>query len=361
MTKTMHKALLAIGAGSLMALSGVSSAQDDPVKVGFVYVSPIGDAGWTWQQDIGRKEMEEALDGKVVSQYVENVPEGADAERVIRDLAEQGNELIFTTSFGYMNPTIKVARQFPDVKFVHSTGYKTAPNVATTNSRFYEARYLGGIVAGKMTESNVIGYVGAFPIPEVLQGINGFTRGLRSVNPDAEVRVIWANTWYDPGKERDAALALLSQGADVVTHHTDSTAVVQAAQDEGKYVVAYHSDMQKYGPDAQIAAVTHHWGDYFTEQAKAVVDGDWETSSTWGGLKSGMAALDGIGDMVPDDVRELVEEKKEQIASGELAVFDGPIVDNEGKTQHESGVLDDDGLNNMNYYVRGVASKYPDQ
>jgi len=361
MTKPLQKALLTLFAGSCLALAGTASAADDPLKVGFVYVSPIGDAGWTWQQDIGRKEMEQALDGKVVSQYVESVPEGADAERVIRDLAEQGNQLIFTTSFGYMNPTIKVARQFPAVKFVHSTGYKTADNVATTNSRFYEARYLGGIVAGKMTESNVIGYVGAFPIPEVLQGINGFTRGLRSVNPDAEVRVIWANTWYDPGKERDAALALLSQGADVVTHHTDSTAVVQAAQEEGKYVVAYHSDMKKHGPDAQLAAVTHHWGDYFTEQAQAVLDGTWETSSTWGGLDSGMAALDGIGDMVPQEVKDLVEEKRAAIAAGEFAVFEGPIVDNEGNTQLESGVLDDEGLNNMDYYVRGVASQYPKQ
>lgn len=359
MMKPLRNTVLAMLAGSALAMSSVAGAADEPLKVGFVYVSPIGEAGWTWQQDIARKQMEEALDGKVVTQYVEDVPEGADAERVIRDLAQQGNKLIFTTSFGYMNPTIKVARQFPDVKFVHSTGYKTAPNVATTNSRFYEARYLAGIVAGKMTRSNIIGYVGAFPIPEVLQGINGFTRGLRSVNPDAEVRVIWANTWFDPGKERDAALALISQGADVVTHHTDSTATVQAAQDQGKYAVAYHSDMAKFGPDAQIAAVTHHWGDYFTQQAKAVIDGTWESTSTWGGLKAGMASLEGIGDMVPEDVKALVKEKEAEIIAGTLAPFAAPIVDNEGKVQLESGVLDDDGLNKMNYYVQGVSSKYP--
>lgn len=353
--------LLALLAGGAMAMSSVAGAADDPLKVGFVYVSPIGEAGWTWQQDIGRKQMEDALGDNVVTQYVEDVPEGADAERVIRDLAQQGNTLIFTTSFGYMNPTLKVARQFPDVKFVHSTGYKTADNVATTNSRFYEARYLAGIIAGKMTESNIIGYVGAFPIPEVLQGINGFTLGLRSVNPDAEVRVIWANTWFDPGKERDAALALISQGADIVTHHTDSTAAVQAAQDEGKYAVAYHSDMSKFGPDAQLAAVTHHWGDYFTGQAQAVLDGTWESTSTWGGLEAGMAKLEAIGDMVPEDVKALVKEKEAEIVAGTFSPFTGPIIDNEGKTQLESGVLDDAGLNKMNYYVQGVASKYPAQ
>ena len=358
----IRKALGAMAILPALALSSAAMAADNaPLKVGFVYVSPIGEAGWTWQQDIGRKQMEKALDGKVVTQFVEDVPEGADAERVIRDLAQQGNKLIFTTSFGYMNPTIKVARQFLDVKFVHSTGYKTADNVATTNSRFYEARYLAGIIAGKMTKSNIIGYVGAFPIPEVLQGINGFTRGMLSVNPDAEVRVIWANTWFDPGKERDAALALISQGADIVTHHTDSTATVQAAQDQGKYAVAYHSDMKKFGPDAQLAAVTHHWGDYFTEQAQAVLDGTWKTSSTWGGLKSGMASLEAIGDMVPADVVALVKEKEAEIIAGTLAPFAGPIVDNEGKTQLESGVLDDNGLNKMNYYVQGVASKYPAQ
>lgn len=359
--KPFRNTLLALLAGGAMAMSSVAGAADDPLKIGFVYVSPIGEAGWTWQQDIGRKQMEEALGDKIVTQYVEDVPEGADAERVIRDLAQQGNKLIFTTSFGYMNPTLKVARQFPDVKFVHSTGYKTADNVATTNSRFYESRYLAGMIAGKMTESNVIGYVGAFPIPEVLQGINGFTLGLRSVNPDAEVRVIWANTWFDPGKERDAALALISQGADIVTHHTDSTATVQAAQDEGKYAVAYHSDMAKFGPDAQLAAVTHHWGDYFTEQAQAVLDGSWESTSTWGGLEAGMARLEAIGDMVPEDVKALVKEKEAEIVAGTFSPFTGPIVDNEGKTQLESGVLDDAGLNKMNYYVQGVASKYPAQ
>lgn len=351
----------ALGAVALaLSLAAPATAQQqEPLKVGFVYVSPIGEAGWTWQQDIGRRQLEQALGDKVTTQYVEDVPEGADAERVIRDLAQQGNKLIFTTSFGYMNPTLKVARQFPDVKFVHSTGYKTADNVAVTNARFYEARYLAGIVAGKMTKSNVIGYVGAFPIPEVLQGINAYTRGIRSVNPDAEVRVIWVNSWYDPGKERDAALALLGQGADILTHHTDSTATVQAAEEKGKYAVAYHSDMSKFAPNAQLVAVTHHWGDYFTNAARRVLDGTWQPDMTWGGLKAGMARVEGFGPAVPEDVRALVEAEKEKIIAGTLTPFDAPLKDNTGKVILESGSLDDDGLSRMNFYVEGVAGKLP--
>jgi simple sugar transport system substrate-binding protein len=303
--------------------------------------------------------MEKALGDKVKTQYVESVPEGADAERVIRDLAQQGNKLIFTTSFGYMNPTLKVARQFPDVKFVHSTGYKTAANVATTNARFYEARYLAGVLAGKMTKSNLAGYVGAFPIPEVLQGINAFTRGMRSVNPKAEVRVIWVNSWYDPGKERDAALALIGQGADIVTHHTDSTAVVQVAEEKGVHAVAYHSDMSKFAPHAQLAAVTHHWGKYFTKTAQAVIDGTWKPDSTWGGIKDEMVALEAFGPDVPDDVKKLVQEKQAEIVAGKLTPFDAPVIDNDGKTRLASGSLDDAALTKMNFYVQGVAGKLP--
>ena len=355
--KTVRNAACAALLAPVLAFSGATLAE--PLKVGYVYVSPIGDAGWTWQQDLGRLEMEKALGDKVVTQYVESVPEGADAERVIRDLAQQGNKLIFTTSFGYMNPTLKVARQFPDVKFVHSTGYKTAANVATTNARFYEGRYLAGVLAGKMSTSNVAGYVGAFPIPEVLQGINAFTRGMRSVNPNAEVRVIWVNSWYDPGKERDAALALIGQGADVITHHTDSTATVQVAEEKGKYAVAYHSDMQKFGPKAQLAAVTHHWGKYFTKSAQAVLDGNWKSDSTWGGIKDDMVAIEAFGPAVPDDVKKLVMNTQADIVSGKLTPFDAPVVDNEGKTRLESGSLDDGALNQMNYYVQGVVGKVP--
>ncbi len=251
-----------------------STAAPEPLKVGFVYVSPVGDAGWTTQHNAGREQMAKALGPKVITSFVEKVPEGADAERVIRDLAQQGHKLIFTTSFGYMNPTLKVAEEFKDVKFEHATGYKTAPNVNTYNARFYEGRYLAGMIAGKMSKTGTLGYVGAFPIPEVLQGINAFVLGARATNPKAQLRVVWINTWYDPGKERDAANTLMAQGADVVTHHTDSTAVVAAAEGKRKMAVAYHSNMAKFGPYAQLVAVTHHWGDYYTQRTQAVLDGN---------------------------------------------------------------------------------------
>ncbi|OWW20454.1 BMP family ABC transporter substrate-binding protein [Noviherbaspirillum denitrificans] len=351
----MRAALAAIAVLPVMAFA----ADPAPLNVGFVYVSPIGEAGWTFQHDMGRKQMEQALGNKVKTRFVESVPEGADAERVIRDLAQQGNKLIFTTSFGYMNPTLKVAKQFPDVKFVHLTGYKTAPNVATANARFYEARYLAGVLAGKMTKSNVAGYVGAFPIPEVLQGINAFTRGMRSVNPKAEVRVIWVNSWFDPGKERDAAITLMGQGADVVTHHTDSHAAVQAAEEKGKFAVAYHSDMKKFGPKAQLAAVTHHWGDYYTKAAQQVIDGKWKTSSTWGGIKDGFVKLEAINASVPEDVKKLVAAAEKDIVAGKITPFDAPVKDNEGKVRLDKGALNDDALNKMDYYVEGVQGKLP--
>ncbi|MER1966939.1 BMP family ABC transporter substrate-binding protein [Castellaniella sp. GW247-6E4] len=351
----LRKTLYALTAASAVALAAPATAE--PLKVGFVYVSPIGEAGWTWQQDIGRREMQAALGDKVKTQYVEDVPEGADAERVIRDLAQQGNQLIFTTSFGYMNPTIKVAKQFPDVKFVHSTGYKTASNVATTNARFYEARYVAGMLAGKVTQTKVVGYVGAYPIPEVLQGINAFTRGLRSVQPDAQVRVIMVNSWFDPGKERDAALALLDQGADIVTHHTDSTATVQAAEERGKHAIAYHSDMSKFGPKAQLGAVTHHWGPYFTQEVQSVLDGTWKSNQVWGGFKEGMVALEGFGPDVSDEVKAFLKQQQDAIAAGTLNPFAAPIKDNEGKVRLAEGALDDKGLNAMDYYVEGVVGK----
>ncbi|MGX5660578.1 BMP family ABC transporter substrate-binding protein [Castellaniella ginsengisoli] len=355
-TRLIRQTLAAATAAASLWAAGPAAAQE-PLKIGFVYVSPVGEAGWSWQQDLGRKYMEQQLGDKVKTQFVEDVPEGADAERVIRDLAQQGNKLIFTTSFGYMNPTIKVAKQFPDVKFVHSTGYKTAPNVATTNARFYQARYVAGILAGHKTQTGVVGYVGAYPIPEVLQGINAFTRGLRSVKPDATVRVIMVNSWFDPGKERDAALALLDQGADIVTHHTDSTAAVQAAEERGKWAIAYHSDMLKFGPHAQLAAVTHHWGPYFTREAKAVLDGTWKSDQVWGGFKEGMVALEGFGPAVDDALKADLKAKEDAIANGSLNVFAAPIKTNEGKVVLADGALDDKGLNAMDYYVEGVVGK----
>ncbi len=343
---------------SILACGAASAAPAAaPLSVGFVYVSPIGEAGWTTQHDIARKEMEKALGGKVTSKFIENVPEGSDAERVIRDLVQQGSKLVFTTSFGYMNPTLKVAKQFPDVKFVHVTGYKSAANVANTNARFYEGRYLAGVLAGKMSKAGMGGYVAAFPIPEVLQGINAFTRGMRSVNPKAEVKVIWVNSWFDPGKERDAAMTLIGQGADVVTHHTDSTAIVQAAEEKGKYAIGYHSDMKKFGAKAQLAAVTHHWGNYYTKQAQLVIDGKWATSSTWGGIKDGMVKLEAYGPAVPADVKQFVQAREKDIVAGKITPFDGPLKDNEGKVRLEKGALNDEALNKMDYFVEGVAGK----
>ena len=332
----------------------------DPMKIGFVYVSPVGDAGWTSQHHAGREEMLKALGDKVTSTFIEKVPEGADAERVIRDLAQQGHKLIFTTSFGFMNPTLKVAEEFKDIKFEHATGYKTAPNVANYNARFYEGRYLAGMIAGKSTKSNTLGYVGAFPIPEVLQGINAFTLGARAVNPKAQVRVVWVNSWYDPGKEREAANALIGQGADVVTHHTDSTAVVAAAEEKGKFAVAYHSDMSKFGPKAQLAAVTHHWGAYYTKRAQAALDGKWETGSVWMGMADGAIKLEGLNASLPKELVDAVIAKGEEIRGGKFHPFTGPIKTNEGKDLVPPAVaLSDEQLGGMNYYVQGVVGKVP--
>ena len=357
----MTRLLAALAAGGTLSVgtSGAVLAQE-PLKIGFVYVSPIGDAGWTYQHDQGRKEMEKALGAKVTTKFVENVPEGADAERVIRELAVSGNKLIFTTSFGYMNPTIKVAPQFPSVAFEHATGYKTAKNVGIYNARFYEGRYLCGIIAGKMTKTNVAGYVAAFPIPEVVQGINAFALGMRSVNPKAEVKVIWVNSWYDPGREREAASTLISQGADVVTHHTDSTAVVQVAEEKGKYAFGYHSDMSKYGPKAQLSATTHQWGAYYTKVANAVIAGTWKPGTTWGGIKEGMIKLAPLNPAVPKDVAELVAGREKDIGSGKLHPFQGPIKDNSGKERVASGkTMSDDEMQKMDFYVEGVQGSLP--
>jgi basic membrane protein A and related proteins len=351
-------------AAAVFAFAGPSLAQQPapaaPYKVGFVYVSPIGDAGWTFQHDSGRREMEKALAGKAVTKFVENVPEGPDAERVIRELAQTGNQLVFTTSFGYMNPTLKVAKAFPNTKFEHATGYKTDANVGVYNARFYEGRYLAGMVAGRMTKSNVAGYVAAFPIPEVVMGINAFTRGMRAVNPKAEMKVVWTNSWYDPGRERQAADTLVSQGADVLTHHTDSTATVQAAEAAKVYAVAYHSDMSKYGPHAQLTAVTHQWGAYYTKAVSDAIAGRWKPGNVWGGIKEGMIKMGPFNSAVPKDVQDLVNRTAADIGSGKFHPFTGPIKDNEGKERLGAGkTISDDVLQKMDYYVEGVQGKLP--
>jgi basic membrane protein A len=346
--------------GGAILLAATSLLAQAPTKVGFVYVSPIGDAGWTFQHDLGRKEMEAALKGKVTTQFVENVPEGADAERVIREMAQSGCKVVFTTSFGYMNPTLKVAPTYPNVAFLHATGYKQAANVGIYNARFYEGRYLNGVIAGKMTKSNIAGYVAAFPIPEVLQGINAFTQGMKSVNPKAEVRVIWVNSWFDPGKEREAALTLISQGADMVTHHTDSTAVVQAAEEKGVNSFSYHSDMSKYGPKTQLSGTTHIWGEFYIKTLKEVMAGTWKPTSVWGGIKDGMIKIAPMNAAVPKDVKALVTKLEGEIRTGKRHPFAGPVVDQDGKTVVPAGKnMTDDELGAMNYYVQGVASKLP--
>ena len=336
------------------------SAASAADNVGFVYVSPIGDAGWTYQHDEGRLQMEKALGGKVTTKYVENVAEGADAERVIREMAKRGDKVIFATSFGYMNYMLKVSRQFPRTAFLHATGYKMGKNMGLYNARFYEGRYLTGIIAGKMTKSNKLGYVAAFPIPEVLQGINAFIKGARSVNPDAELSVIWVNSWYDPGKEREAAMTLISQNADVVTQHTDSTAVVQAAEERGVYAFGYHSDMSKYGPNAHLTAATHHWGDYYTRIVEEVLAGKWKPDSIWGGYQDGMIKLAPLNAKIPQDVQDMIRGMEADLSKGTLHPFTGPVVDQDGKTRVAAGqTMSDKDLNSMNYYVQGVISKLP--
>lgn len=353
----MRKNLAAAIAAASLFLPAAAQTPT-PLKIGFVEVAPLTEAGWVRQHEEGRLALQAALGSQVETRSVENVPEGPDAERVIRDLAQQGYKLIFTPSFGYMEPTLKVARDFADVKFESVTGYKTAANVATVNARYYEGRYLAGIAAGRMTRTHVAGYVAGFPIPEVLQGINAFTLGMRSVDPQAQVRVVWLNAWFDPPRERDAAMAVFDQGADVVAFHTASTAVMTAAQQRGKLAIAYHSDMRFAAPDAQVLAVTHHWGDYDIRRAREVLAGTWKPTNVWGGVREGMVRVEHFGPKVPAAVRDEVLAREKDIASGRLQPFAGPIVDNEGRTVvARGGALADPQILGMDYLVAGVIGK----
>ena len=354
----MYKNLAAIAmAASCFAIPS-HAQKSEPLKVAVIHVAPVTAAGWTRQHEDGRQAIEAALPGRVKTTMVENVAEGPDAERVIRDLASTGHRLIFTPSFGYMEPTLKVAKEFPQVRFESITGYKTADNVAAANARYYEGRYLAGIAAGRMTRSNLAGYVAGFPIPEVLQGINAFTLGLRSVNPSAEVKVLWLNTWFDPGKERDAAFALMDQGADVLAFHTASTAVMAAAQERGKFAIAYHSDMRQVAPDAQLLAVTHQWADYYTRRARAVLDGSWKPHQVWGGVREGMIRVGWFGSKVPKAVQDEVLARQQDIAAGRLRPFAGPIRTNDGReVVGKGGALGDAQILAMDYLVAGVQGK----
>jgi simple sugar transport system substrate-binding protein len=343
---------------SSLATEPSPPALKSPVKAAFVYVTPVFDAGWTHQHDQGRKAVEKALGIAVKTTVVDNVAEGADSERVVRDLAQQGHDVIFTTSFGYMEPTLKVAKEFPNVKFESITGYKTDVNVSVANARYYEGRYLAGVAAGRMTQSNVAGYVAGFPIPEVLQGLNAFTLGMRSVNPKAQVKVIWLNSWFDPAKERDAAFTLFNQSVDVITFHTASNAVMVAAQERGKMAIAYHSDMRKVAPDAQLMAVTHEWGAYYTQRVSDVQKGQWRSGNVWAGLKEGMIRVGDFGPKLPAKVRDEIVKLQQDIVQGKRHPFQGPIVDNEGKAIVAAGQkLSDVQILNMNYGVAGVMGK----
>jgi basic membrane protein A len=360
----MYKNLVAAPCLALVAalFSPPAFAQtvQPPLKAAFVYVAPLTDAGWVRQHEEGRLAVQAALGGKVRTTYVENVPEGADAERVIRDLAAQGNKIIFTPSFGYMEPTLRVAAEFPDVKFESITGYKTTPNVAAANARYYEGRYLAGVAAGRLADQ--AGYVAGFPIPEVLQGINAFTLGMRSVNPRATVRVLFISEWFNPPKEREAALSLLNQGAQVLAFHTGSPAVMIAAQERGALAVAYHSDMRKIAPDAQLVAVTHQWGDYYTRRVRAVLEGRWTSIELWGGVKEGMIRVEGFGPKVPDAVREEVLARQRDIAAGRLHPFHAKadVRDNEGRLVLARGqTLNDARILSMDWLVEGVLTRLP--
>lgn len=358
----MLKKLLGSAAAAIVAagfLAGGASAAD-PTKVGFIYVGPIGDHGWTYRHNEGRLAIEKEFGDKVKTTFVESVSEGADAERVIRKLAQEGHDLIFTTSFGYMNATLKVAKQFPNVKFEHATGYKRDKNVSTYAARFYEGRHVAGLIAGKMTKSNVVGYIGSFPIPEVVRGINAFTLALRSVKPEAQVKVVWVNTWYDPGKESDAAKALIDQGADIISQHTDSPAPVQIAQERGVWAIGQASDMSHFAPKSHMTAILDIWDHYYIERTKAVMDGTWTSEDTWAGLKDGMLDMSPYNEALPADVVAMAKQAVEDIKSGKVHPFQGPIKDQSGKEVVAAGQsLDDKALLTMDWYVEGVQGKLP--
>ncbi len=333
---------------------------EEPLKIGFVYVSPTGEAGWTYTHDVARKYLEEKFGDKIKTTFVESVAEGADSERVITQLAKSGNDLIFTTSFGYMNPTLKVAKRFPNVKFEHATGYKRAKNVGTYFNRIYEARYLTGVLAGHMTKSDTIGYVAAFPIPEVMRGINAFTLGLRSVKPNATVKVVWVNSWYDPGKEHEAASSLIQQGADVITQHTDSPAPVQAAEAAGIYAIGYHSDMSVFGSKAFLTSPVHNWNEFYAKRVQQVLDGTWQSEDVWDGIGSGMTTLAPLNKSIPADVVANINALSDSITAGQLHPFAGPIKDQAGKLIVKAGeVIPDQVLLGMDFYVEGVEGKLP--
>ncbi|WP_282387966.1 BMP family ABC transporter substrate-binding protein [Pseudomonas sp. PS02286] len=353
--RPLHKLLYAaIGLGISLSASAA-----DPLKVGFVYIGPIGDHGWTYQHEQGRKALAEKLGTQITTNYVENVAEGADAERVIRNMAKDKYDLIFTTSFGYMNPTVKVAKQFPKVTFEHATGYKQDKNLGTYLARTYEGRYVGGFLAAKMTKTKKIGYVASFPIPEVIRDINAIQLALNKYNPGTEIKVVWVNSWFDPGKEADAANALIDQGVDVVFQHTDSPAPIQAAERRGVYAVGYASDMAHFGPKAVLTSIVNDWAPHYIQATQSVIDHTWKSQDYWGGLKEGTVELP-ISDLVPAPVKTEAEQLIADIKSGALQPFTGPIRDQAGVEKIPAGVSATNAeLASMNYYVEGMKAEMP--
>jgi simple sugar transport system substrate-binding protein len=355
----MRKTIAALGAALALALAAGTAAAQDKLKVCFVYVGPHNDGGWSEGHEHARLQLQEALGDKVDTSYVENVPEGPDAERAIERLARSGCGLVFTTSFGFMDPTIKVAEKFPDVKFEHATGFKAAPNVTTYNARFYEGRYIIGQIAAKMSKAGIAGYIVSFPIPEVVMGINAFMLGAQSVNPDFKIKVVWVNSWFDPAKEADAAKALFDQGADIMTQHTDSPAPLQIAQERGLLGFGQAHDMLEFAPKAQLTAITDNWAPYYIARTQAALDGTWAMESSWWGLKEGMVKMSEYTNM-PDDVKAEAMETEAAIIAGTLHPFKGPISNQAGEAVIGDGEhLDDGTLLGMNWYVKGIDDQLP--
>ena len=355
LTRLLAAAVAALG------LATAATAKDDPVKVGFIYVGPIGDGGWTYEHDRARLAVEEEFGDKVETVYQESVREGADAERAITQMALQGADLIFTTSFGFMDATLKVAKKFPKVKFEHATGYKTAPNVSTYSARFYEGRAIQGLIAGKMTKSNVIGYIASYPIPEVIRGINSAFIHARKANPKVQFKIVWAYTWFDPAKEADAAKALIEQGADVILQHTDSTAPQAVAEKAGNVITfGQASDMAEYKPRPRVSSIIDNWAPYYIARTRAVMDGTWQSVQTWGGIGAGMVRIGEITDAVPEDVKAEALALKDKIASGAYHPFTGPLNKQDGTPWLAEGEVADDGtLLGMNFFVEGLEGEIP--
>jgi basic membrane protein A and related proteins len=341
------------------APAAAEAPKAEPLKVAFAYVGPVGDGGWTFAHDNGRKAVEAEFGDKVVTSFVEGVPEGPDAERVLRDMASQGNKLIFGTTFGYMEPMLKVAADFPDVKFEHATGYKTAPNMRTYDSRTYEGAYMAGVIAGSMTKSNTLGVVASVPIPEVIRNINSFTLGAQSVNPKVSTKVVWVNAWFDPPKETEAATSLINGGA-VLMQNTDSPAVLKTAEEKGKRAFGWDSDMTAYGPKAHLGSAVINWAPYYKKAVGDALNGTWTTGSVWWGHKEGAIDMVSIADDVPAETKAKIDEIKAGLKDGSFSIWKGPIVDSTGKEVLADGVVADDAfLGGVKFYVKGVEGSVP--